>query len=166
MIKSNVSKMQMDVDIMELKQLGASIDRINSETCYIEIKLDKTIVSYIYNVNLKHEYFLKRVLPYPLTIDKFDSQADVFEVIKRDIKQFKNAQNSRNISEFIEINTQQNLNIRLLEDLFLYYNVNKEDLDSLFNIVNRTKKLILNISSKSKNIYKESKPFMLKKFQK
>lgn len=162
--KKSISNVAVEAEMMEIAQLGAKIQTINSRTCYIEIDLEKTKVSYIYNVDSKGDFFLKRVLPYPLSIDRFSKEIDIFEIIKRDINQFKNASNSSNIDKFIELNINQNTNIRLLEDLFLYYNVDESDLIEILNLINEIKNKIVSSAKKSQKIYSDTLPYKLKKY--
>lgn len=108
---------------MKFIQMGAKVEQINSKMCYIRFELGSLNVEYAYNINKKGKYFLERIKPYPLPINVFEKEEDIVEVIAVDIRQFKNAINSKNIDKFIDINNELHTMIKAFEDLFLYYNV-------------------------------------------
>ncbi len=108
---------------MKLVQMGAKVEQINSKMCYVRFNLDKLNVEYAYNINKKGRYFLERIRPYPLPIREYENESDIVKVIDIDIRQFKNAINSKNFDTFTSINKELHMTIKAFEDLFLYYNV-------------------------------------------
>ena len=120
----------MNAEIMEhdikLRQMGADVYVVNSKMCFVLFMVGKNEVAYVYNINNKGRYFLERIKPYPLALREFEKEEDVIDIIEIDLEQFKNASNSHNIDEFININKSFNKSLRKFEDLFLYYNVPKE----------------------------------------
>lgn len=108
---------------MKLVQMGAKVEQINSKMCYVRFKLDSMNVDYAYNINKKGRYFLERISPYPLPIREYENESDIVKVIDVDIRQFKNAINSKNYETFTSINKELHMTIKAFEDLFLYYNV-------------------------------------------
>jgi len=111
---------------MRLIQLGAKVEQISSKLCYIKFNINNIMIEYVYNINSKNQYFLERIKPYPLPIKSFSQESDIVDIIRVDIKQFKNAVKSKNIGSFVEINNELNSTIKRFEDLFLYYNVSSE----------------------------------------
>ncbi|MCT4634520.1 MAG: hypothetical protein N4A76_17545 [Firmicutes bacterium] len=127
---------------MKLQQLGAKVHQINSKMCYIEFDLGKIKLEYVYNINNKGKYFLERIKPYPLPLKVFESEIDIVETIKLDLSQFKNAIQSKNIENFVEINQMLNMSIKKFEDLFLYYNVPTLDMKEMREMIEKVDKLI------------------------
>lgn len=148
----------MDSDLMELRQMGAKIDIISSKTCYIKLEVSGHKLSYIYNANKHDRFFLSRIMPYAMDIAEFETERDLIELIKIDIEQFQNAINSHNIDEFISINRTMAQNVKMLEDLFLYYNVEKSELDQLQVLANDFKKIIIDASRHDKRVYDKKEP--------
>lgn len=66
--------------------------------------------------------------------------------------------NSHNIDEFICTNKMQVENITLLEELFLYYNVKKEDLDKICDKVKELQTLIRSCANEEDRVYKDKNP--------
>lgn len=143
---------------MKLIQMGALVKQLNSTMCYIKFQLDKIEVSYVYNINKKGKYFLERIKPYPLPIKEFQNEDDVIEIIKIDITQFKNACQSRNLNNFIDISLDLNKSIKMYEDLFLYYNVSKEVNEEIKTLIQMIQKKIIDAKDHSNRIYFEKEP--------
>ena len=122
-----------DIIIARLKQLGTHhIHHVMSHLYFIIFQFDSDIeVSYVYNINAKNQYFLQRILPYPLPKGLFSSQDEIVDFIEKDIMQFKNAANSSNFKRFLEINNTFTQVEQSMEYLFLNYNVPKENIDEL-----------------------------------
>ncbi|WP_207736355.1 hypothetical protein [Fusibacter ferrireducens] len=140
----------MNAEVMEhsmrLRQMGADVQVINSKMCFVVFPLEEFDVAYCYNVNKKGKYFLERIKPYPLALREFDKEQDAIDIIEIDLEQFKNAVKSHNIEAFIEINKRLNETLMKFEDLFLYYNVPKEEtnfilerLDQIDDEIKKTK---------------------------
>lgn len=158
-IRDRFANAQMDAQLMVLKQMGANIKVFTSKACYVEFETGDIIVSYFYNANKHDKYFLSRIRPYPESIlDGFDDENDVINMIAEDIKQFKNAMHSHNIDEFICTNKMQVENITLLEELFLYYNVKKEDLDKICDKVKELQDLIRSCANEENRVYTDKNP--------
>ena len=86
---------------MKLKQLGGTVEVINSKMCYVKFDLSGFKVSYSYNVNAKGQYFLERIKPYPLALRVFDREEDVIEIIDIDLEQLTSAIKTHHVTEFI-----------------------------------------------------------------
>jgi ribosomal protein S6 len=127
---------------MKLQQLGAKVHQINSKMCYVQFDLGKIKLEYAYNINNKGKYFLERIKPYPLPLKVFESEIDIVETIKLDLSQFKNAIQSKNIENFVEINQMLHNSIKKFEDLFLYYNVPTLDMKEMREMIEKVDGLI------------------------
>ncbi|MCT4634518.1 MAG: hypothetical protein N4A76_17535 [Firmicutes bacterium] len=143
---------------MKLMQMGADVHQINSKMCYVSFELEDVKVAYVYNINSKGKYFLERIKPYPLPIKAFDKEDDIIKIIRIDIEQFNNAKKSKNIDDFIEINSTLNKTIKKFEDLFLYYNVPGFDVRQMKEAIEVIDNSIEEIKSKSERIYFKKEP--------
>lgn len=126
----NVNSTQGDSIEILLRQLGASkVARVRGYLYFISFKLNDDIeVSYTYNINTKNKYFLQRIKPYPLPQGKFADEYKIVDFIRKDLNKFKNAQNSSNFDSFVEISNKSNFITTSIENLFLNYNIEKDDL--------------------------------------
>lgn len=143
---------------MKLTQLGATVKQVTSKMCYVKFELENFELVYVYNLNKKGKYFLERVKPYPLPIKEYNSESDVIDIIKIDMEQFKNATNSRNIDEFISINSELHNTIKQFEDLFLYYNVPKSEADMILEKITEIQDEIKKTKETSTRLYFRKDP--------
>ena len=116
-----------------LRQLGATeIKKVRGILYFIEFDIDEDLqVSYCYNINKKGKYFLQRINPYPISEGVFETEIEVVTFITKDLKKLQNAKNSTNFKKFLEITNKVNKMTDTIEYLFLNYNVDGEDLDTL-----------------------------------
>ena len=147
--------------LIELTQMGAEVNQINSKMCYVKFTVGEMKLSYVYNINKKGNYFLERILPYPLPIREFRDEKDVIQIIKIDLKQYKNALESRPLDRFIEVNLSMSQVMRKFEDLFLYYDIDEEQCIDILEKINSISKDILDLKDKSKRIFFEKDPYNL-----
>lgn len=126
-IKSEVSQ-----HTLKLQQLGAKVDVINSTLCYVNFDICGFGLQYVYNVNIKGNYFLERTKPYPLAISEFDSEQDVVKLIKEDVDKFRNALKCHHIDSFITIARQINRTFTSFENTFLNYNIPGEKVEKIY----------------------------------
>ncbi len=73
----------------ELKRLGARVLDIQGIMFYVKFKINGTKISYVYHLNKDNTFFLERIKPYTCAIGDYDSEEDVIDTIRVDIKQFK-----------------------------------------------------------------------------
>lgn len=145
----NINNAQGDSIEILLRQLGASkISKVRSYLYFISFELNDDIeVSYTYNINTKNKYYLQRIKPYPLPQGRFADEYKIVEFIKKDLNKFQNAQNSSNFDSFVEISNKSNSITTIIENLFLNYNIEKDDL----KIINTQLNSILNSINKAKD---------------
>ncbi|WP_430883495.1 hypothetical protein [Fusibacter sp. JL216-2] len=145
----------------ELKRLGARVLDIQGIMFYVKFKINGTKISYVYHLNKDNTFFLERIKPYTCAIGDYDSEEDVIDTIRVDIKQFKNAMNSSNFESFIEVDQHISKLVRLFEDLYLYYNVSKEDINQVNTEINKVLEMINDVQEKSERVYFEKDPDVL-----
>lgn len=147
----------------ELKKLGARVLDIQGIMFYVKFVLNDNIkLSYIYHLNPDNTYFLERIKPYSMAIGEYDNEEDIVDTIRVDLEQFKNAMNSKNFVNFIEIDNKIAKLVRIFEDLYLYYNIESEDLDKLKDGVYNVLEIIKDIQSHSERVYYKKDPDILK----
>lgn len=138
----------------ELKKLGAKVLDIQGIMFYVKFILNDSVkLSYIYHLNPDNTYFLERIKPYSMAIGDFDNEEDIVDTIRVDLEQFKNAMNSKNFVNFIEIDNKISKLVRIFEDLYLYYNIEAEDLNKLKDGVYNVLEIIKDIKSHSERVY-------------
>ncbi|MEA3423730.1 MAG: hypothetical protein U9Q80_08070 [Bacillota bacterium] len=145
----------------ELKRLGARVIDIQGVMSLVKFNISGTIISYIYHLNDDNTFFLERIKPYSMPIGDYESEEEIIDVIKIDIAQFKNAMHSHNFSRFIELDYNIAKLVRLFEDLYLYYNINDEDLDTMDNEINLLLTIIKKIKNNSARVFFEKEPDVL-----
>ncbi|MEG0292416.1 MAG: hypothetical protein RR495_06890 [Anaerovoracaceae bacterium] len=128
MVSDNISN---DLLNIAFRQLGASkIKTTPTKMNVIEFKINEDLtVSYLCNAKGEAKIYLQRIEPYPIRHIKFEDVDHIIEFVKQDLMNFKNASQSTNFGKFLEI---ANKIYRLdsdVENLFLFHNVNPEDLD-------------------------------------
>jgi hypothetical protein len=146
----------------ELKKYGATVIDIKGVMTLVRFSIENTDISYLYHLYDDNTFFMERVKPYSMPIGDFDNEEDIVDVIKVDIEQFKNAMRSKNFSKFIKIDYNISKLVRIFEDLYLYYNIEKEDLDMLNNEVHLLLDIIKGIRNKSDRVYFKKDPDVLK----
>jgi len=145
----------------ELKKLGARVLDIQGIMFYVKFTLNDTKISYVYHLNTDNTFFLERIKPYTCAIGDYNTEESVVESIREDIKQFKNAMNSTNFDSFIEVDQHITKLVRLFEDLYLYYNVSKDDLGVINGEVNKVLEIINDVQERSERVYFEKDPEVL-----
>ncbi len=143
---------------MKLVQMGAKVELVNSKMCYVRFVIEGLEIEYVYNINHKNKFFLERVKPYPLALRVTDTENELIAVIEIDLAQFKNAVKSHNINSFINIGTELNKSIKKFEDLFLYYNLPKEECDVLQSKIDDLLEYIYKAKEHSERIFFEKEP--------
>ena len=88
-------------------------------------------MSYVFNITRGDKYFLQRMRPYAMVQGKYANTAQIAEFIEKDLSKFRNAEHSRNFDKFIEISKKGAEFAEALENLFLNYNVGKEEMESM-----------------------------------
>ncbi len=138
----NIISSEQDIFEMQLKQLGAKVQSIHGLLCYVRFRVNETDILYIYNINAKKQYFLQRVIPYPIGAGVFETPKEIIKFIKDDIKKFQIAKNSRSFEKFIDINYKVHRTVHDLDDLFLKYNVPESQMEKIEGMLSDIEKII------------------------
>lgn len=144
--------------LIKLVQMGANVKQINSKMCYVKFDIEGFKLSYVYNINKKGKYFLERIRPYPLPLLETDNEKEVIDIIKIDLKQYKNAIASQKIDKFSSINLKMIDTIKKFEDLYLYYKVDLEKCDEILEKIEEINNDIIKIKNNSKRLFFEKEP--------
>lgn len=143
---------------MKLQQMGAIVNVINSKLCYVDFDISGFKLRYVYNINKKGNYFIERIKPYPLPLKEFENEMDVIEIITIDIEQFKNAIKSHHSAEFIESSREMVRIMKKFEDLYLYYNISAENIESFMSELHVVEKKIDAMKDESERLYFKKDP--------
>jgi hypothetical protein len=144
--------------IEELRKLGAKVISVQGIMIYVKFKINNTKLEYIYHINPDNTYFLERIKPYVMAVGDFESEEDLVDLIKIDVEQFQNAMKSKNFQDFIEIDKSISKLVRFFEDLYLYYNIPKEDTAIIKNKVEEILDEIIDIKNRSERVYYKKDP--------
>lgn len=135
-----------------LLQMGAQVKTIEGMVCFVRFDIDGTELFYVYNINAKKQYYLQKVLPYPVGAGIFSNPADVVAYIRRDLALFRNAAKSRTFSCFLETNTKIHKVLHKVEDTFLNYNVPIEEMKRISDVLDAVDAKLSEIRRDSKQI--------------
>jgi uncharacterized protein YdcH (DUF465 family) len=125
---------------MLLTQMGAKVTSIHGVLFYVKFIIGEVEIFYVFNVNAKNQYYLQRVLPYPVGAGAFESPDLVIDYIREDIEKFKNASQSSRFSDFITVSSKLHKIVHGFEELFLDHNVLPDQMEAI-------EKSILELSS-------------------
>ena len=145
----------------ELKKLGARVIDIQGVMSLVKVQIEGTKISYIFHINDDNTFYLERIKPYSMPIGDYTTEEEIVDVITVDIEQFQNAMRSKNFSKFIEIDYHIAKLVRLFEDLYLYYNIKKDDLEILDTEIHTLLDIIRRIKTDSERVYFKKEPDVL-----
>lgn len=146
-----LSAEQEDLD-MQLTQMGAKVNSIHGLVCYVSFNINDTKIFYVYNLNVKEQYFLQKVLPYPVGVGEFTHPSEIVDYIKKDILCYKNASKSSVFKDFININMDLNKTVCKMEETYLNYNVPHEKLNEIVDEIEKINQTLTNIQKESKPV--------------
>lgn len=154
----SVRKIKHDFYIEKLREIGFEVKQMEGVLFYLKYDRDGINLEYLYSLTPNNSYLLERVKPYLLSLGEFSSEDCLFDAIDIDLKQFKNAKRSNNFGDFIEIDKEILSAVNIFEDLYLYYNLSKEDALSVKEKIIDFKQSLIEISKKSERVFKEKEP--------
>lgn len=143
----------------ELEKMGARVIDVHGIMYMVKFLIRDIKINYIYHINPDNTFFLERTKPYVIPMGDFDTEEDILEIIKIDFEQFKMAMHSSNFQEFIEIDTSITKLVRTFEDLFLYYNVSKDNLDEIRGKTEEVLEKIHEVKDSSERVYFKKEPY-------
>jgi hypothetical protein len=121
---------QDNIDLM-LTQMGAKVQTLHGLLCFVRFEIHGNEIFYVYNVNMKDQYYLQKVLPYPVGAGVFTKTSDIVDYIKNDIQFYKNAEKNENVNNLIDINTQLHRLLHNVEDTFMKYKVSPDKIEEM-----------------------------------
>jgi hypothetical protein len=137
---------------MRLTQLGAEVKSIHGLLCFVRFHINETEIFYVYNINAKDQYYLQKVLPYPVGAGVFDKINDIVEYIEKDILQYTNASKSKVFQTFVETNLELHHILHKMEDTFMNYNVPSCRMDDIKEKLKEMNCILDEIQESSKKI--------------
>jgi hypothetical protein len=151
-----------EVCVDDLKKIGAKVIDIQGIMFHVSFNIKEHKISYIYHLNEDNSYLLERVSPYFVQIGNYDKEENIVNAIKIDIEQFRNAVRSSNFKNFIKVDTHISQLVRIFEDLYLYYNIENEQIELLDKDINKLLESIKEMMRTSTRVYYKKDPDILK----
>ncbi|WDV47346.1 hypothetical protein PV797_06490 [Clostridiaceae bacterium M8S5] len=137
----------------KLRNIGCTVINIEGVMFLIKYKLKNNMkLTYFYHLNDDNTYFLERIKPYVVEAGTFDTEEEIVNSIIVDINQFINASNSKNFGDFIDLTTKLSNNVKSFDDLFLHYNISKEDVASFNKLISEFSSMMSCIKEHSEEI--------------
>jgi len=144
--------------VKQLREMGAEVISVQGVMFFVKFNLESFKIVYLYRINKYNNYYLERIKPYPSPAGAFKTEEEVVDIIQIDVEQFKNAMNSKNFDLYIEIIKSLCNSVRKFEDLFLYYNVNRDELETIRAEVEKIKDVIEFAVEHDKRVYYKKEP--------
>lgn len=144
--------------LKQLREMGAEVIEVQGVMFFVKFKLDDLKLVYLYRIDNNNNYFLERIKPYLTTGGTFHTEEEVVDMIKIDVEQFKNAMKSRNFDLFLEITKSLCDSVRNFEDLFLYYNVSREEVKTIKKEIDKIREAIRLAAEHDKRVYTAKEP--------
>lgn len=145
--------------LQQLRDMGAEVIDIDGIMVCATFQFpDDFNVSYLYHRNPDNTYLLERIKPFHLHIGDYPTEEAAVENISSDIDQIKNARNSHKFGSFVDTLKLLNKVQRDFDDLFLYYNINGEDMQYVYDNVKLLSESVYKIKKRSKRIYHKTEP--------
>ncbi len=138
----NILSAEQDNIDMLLTQMGADVKSIHGLICYVRFKINDTEIFYVYNINAKDQYYLQKVLPYPVGAGVFTKTSEIVNYIKEDIEYYKKASKSSKFNDFVNINMQLHNTIHNMEETYLKYNVPHDKMDKVVSKINEVNHIL------------------------
>ncbi len=158
-MKSKSSRLiRHDICRQELIEFGAKVMDVSEIMTYVAFEFAETTIAYIYSLTPEDEFHFERAKPYVMDIGIYQTENEIVDIIKNDIKQFKNAMQSSHFKQFIEIDRTIAETVRNFEDLYLYYNIDEPELAKIVAEVRRLKDEIFAVKDTSERVYFASEP--------
>ncbi|EOD00942.1 hypothetical protein [Caldisalinibacter kiritimatiensis] len=142
----------------KLRELGCKVISVHGVMFHVKYSVNDFKIEYIYHLNPDNTYYLERIKPYVVSAGVMNSEEEIVNAIKIDIEQFKNASQSKNFNNFIEVNTEISKAVRAFEDLYLYYNISKEDTELIKNHIKDFMEKLTEVKNRSKRVFYEKDP--------
>lgn len=129
----NILSAEQDNIDMLLTQMGAEVKSFHGLICYVNFMIDDTRIFYVYNINSKEQYYLQKVLPYPVGVGEFHKPSDIVDYIEKDLACYKNAAKSSMFKDFLQASRALQNTIQKMDETFLSYNVPHDKMGKILN---------------------------------
>ncbi|MDF2587899.1 MAG: hypothetical protein K0S41_1740 [Anaerocolumna sp.] len=146
-----VSAEQDNIDMM-LTQMGAKVKSIHGLVCFVRFDINGTEIFYVYNVNAKDQYYLQKVLPYPVGAGVFTKPCEIVDYIKKDITLYKTAVKSSLFNSFTKVNLELHQIIHKMEETFMNYNVSDDMMTNVWKQLEQLNKTMDEIQHTSEKV--------------
>ncbi|HEX3020831.1 MAG TPA: hypothetical protein VHP81_00370 [Lachnospiraceae bacterium] len=133
----NILSAEQDNIDMLLTQMGANVKSIHGLVCFVRFNINETEIFYVYNINAKDQYYLQKVLPYPVGAGVFTKPSEIVSYIKKDLSYYKTASKSTIFKDFVGTNLELHKTIHKMEETFLNYNVPHEKMEEVMVMINQ-----------------------------
>ncbi len=128
--RSNL-RVTSSVNKIKLKQIGATVKRIESKIYHATFKVGDTELVYFYNINEDGKFFLERMKPFYRNFKVYTDENEAIKAIYEDVQYFKNAEKSHNYNKFVELSQALERLNAAYSELFLHHNVPEEELKEI-----------------------------------
>ncbi|MGF7060762.1 hypothetical protein [Brassicibacter mesophilus] len=146
------------MNISKLEELDCKVVSIQGVMFYVVYECGDLKIEYMYHINQDNTYYLDRIKPYMVSAGNLETEEMVVDLIKVDIDQFKNAKLSNNFDDFIDIDKNISKTVKSFEDLFLYYNISKHDVNNIKQKISEVKELLKDVKNRSERVYHYKDP--------
>lgn len=145
--------------LQELRKAGCTVDEIDANLVYVKYYIYPSFNSKM-KFKLKYSYhrdnhgcfFLERIKPFNLPIGDFQDEEELVGYLLHDIEVYRNAVNSHKFNNFIKLGKEVDKLKNITEKLFLYKNVEVEDLNFVTLEMEEITKKITLLMDKRKDI--------------
>ena len=151
-----------EVCVDDLKKIGARVIDVQGIMFHVSFTINEQEIAFIYHLNPDNTFLLERVKPYFVQIGTYNKEENIVNAIKIDIEQFKNAMRSSNFNNFIKVDNHLSQLVRIFEDLYLYYNINNNQIGELDNNINDLLNKIKEMMKTSDRVFYKKEPDVLK----
>lgn len=138
----NIISAEQDNIDMQLTQMGAKVKSIHGLVCFVRFHMNDTDIFYVYNINAKDQYYLQKVLPYPVGAGVFTKPAEIIDYIKKDISSYKIASKEPLFKDFVNVNLELDQTIHNMEETYMNFDIPKEKLKEIAGKVEQINNLL------------------------
>jgi hypothetical protein len=145
----NLLSAEQDNMNMLLTQMGAEVQSYHGLVCNVSFTINDTKIFYVYNLDSKEQYYLQKLLPYPIGVGEFTKASEIIDYIENDIACYKNASKSSVFKDFIHINMDLHKTIQKMDETFLKYNVPHDKLNEILGEIEKINNTLTEITKVS-----------------
>lgn len=151
-INSSNLRITSSVNKIKLKQLGATVKKIESKIYHVTFTLGNVNLEYYYNINESGKFFLERMEPYYKNFNVFTEENDAIRAIYQDVEYIKNAIKSNNFNKFLELSVEIERLHDAYAEMFLKHNVPNKDLADVEDYLCKIRHRIVELNETTEEI--------------